>query len=59
MAEFYIISKPIYRRKILVEKVILILVAIVNLILKEKDYKINKNYLFLLVGTSCPASFCH
>jgi hypothetical protein len=33
LLEFYIISKPIYRREILVEKVNLILVAIVNLIL--------------------------
>jgi ABC-type transport system involved in multi-copper enzyme maturation permease subunit len=32
-SEFYIISKPIYKREILVEKVILILIVIVNLIL--------------------------
>jgi len=31
--EFYIISKPIYRREILVEKVNIILVVIVNLFL--------------------------
>jgi ABC-type transport system involved in multi-copper enzyme maturation permease subunit len=46
MAEFYIISKPIYRKEILVEKVNIILVvivniflvAIVNLILKRKRF---------------------
>jgi hypothetical protein len=33
---FYIASKPIYRREILVEKVIIILIIIVNLFLKGK-----------------------
>jgi len=33
LSEFYIISKLIYRREILVEKVIIILIVIVNLIL--------------------------
>jgi hypothetical protein len=33
---FYIASKPIYRREILVEKIILILIVIVNLFLKRK-----------------------
>jgi hypothetical protein len=36
LLEFYIISKPIYRRKILVEKVNLLLIEKVNLILVEK-----------------------
>jgi hypothetical protein len=33
LIEFYTISKPIYRREILVEKVIIIIIVIVNLIL--------------------------
>jgi ABC-type transport system involved in multi-copper enzyme maturation permease subunit len=33
LIEFYIISKPIYRREILVEKVILILIVIINIFL--------------------------
>ena len=36
LIEFYIISKPIYRREILVEKVNLFLIEKVNLILVEK-----------------------
>jgi hypothetical protein len=36
LLEFYIISKPIYRREILVEKVNLLLIEKVNLILVEK-----------------------
>ena len=36
LIEFYIISKPIYRREILVEKVNLLLIEKVNLILIEK-----------------------
>jgi hypothetical protein len=36
LLEFYIISKPIYRREILVEKVKLLLIEKVNLILIEK-----------------------
>ena len=36
LIEFYIISKPIYRREILVEKVNLLLIEKVNLILVEK-----------------------
>jgi hypothetical protein len=36
LIEFYIISKPIYKREILVEKVIIILIIIVNLILVVK-----------------------
>jgi hypothetical protein len=34
--EFYIARNPIYRREILVEKVIIILIVIVNLFLKRK-----------------------
>ena len=36
LIEFYIISKPIYRKEIFVEKVNLLLIEIVNLILVEK-----------------------
>jgi ABC-type transport system involved in multi-copper enzyme maturation permease subunit len=36
LIEFYKISKSIYRREIVVEKVILILIVIVNLILVVK-----------------------
>jgi len=36
LSEFYITRKPIYRKEILVEKVILILMVIVHLFLKRK-----------------------
>jgi len=50
LSEFYIISKPIYIREILVKKVIIILIVIVNLILVTivnliLVVKGNKNYL--------------